>query len=539
MKCRWYLGMRVLACCCILAITTWGVNDACAAPPTTSAAPVDASAPAFNGNAFNAPPFDARPFDAPPVAAPALERLPPTSLDSSPSVIPTPEGWQPIDLDTALGLAERMNPTLGGARAAVRENQALLMQARATWLPSLVGGGNYHYHTGALQQNAGNITSMMQQSLYLGAGAMAVGSGPAMVPGVQFYNHLGDAFFNPLAARQQLVSTQFTARATNNNVLLQVSDAYWNLLAAEMQHNAWLQSERDLIEVTRLTIGYAKAGAGRLGDAERAETALFLLRNDVVRTEERTAVAAARLAALLQLDPSVRLRILETPLETIQLVDPQYHLPELLAIAQSQRPELAAQSARVATAQTRYRQEVVRPLVPTVMLGYSGGTFGAGSSATTPALGGYNGRQDFDAWAFWTLQNFGAGNAALQGRRRAEMRQADADRLRVFRQVEQEVAEAYARVHAATEQVPVFRQQLVIADDGLRRDMNRIRASEGLPIEVLNSQQLLAQARQDFIAAIVEVNQAQFGLFTALGQPATAAVRLPAAAPDTPPPPPP
>ena len=49
----------------------------------------------------------------------------------------------------------------------------------------------------------------------------------------------------------------------------------------------------------------------------------------------------------------------------------------------------------------------------------------------------------------------------------------------------------------------------------------------GLPIEVVNSLDLLARARQDFIAAIVEYDQAQFRLFVALGNPPAVAFPTP------------
>ena len=41
----------------------------------------------------------------------------------------------------------------------------------------------------------------------------------------------------------------------------------------------------------------------------------------------------------------------------------------------------------------------------------------------------------------------------------------------------------------------------------------------GLPIEVLNSVRLLARARQDYVLALTEYNQAQLRLFVSLGQP--------------------
>lgn len=43
-----------------------------------------------------------------------------------------------------------------------------------------------------------------------------------------------------------------------------------------------------------------------------------------------------------------------------------------------------------------------------------------------------------------------------------------------------------------------------------------------LPIEVLQAMQSLAVTRREYLAAVIEYNQAQFRLHTALGQPASA-----------------
>jgi hypothetical protein len=62
-------------------------------------------------------------------------------------------------------------------------------------------------------------------------------------------------------------------------------------------------------------------------------------------------------------------------------------------------------------------------------------------------------------------------------------------------------------------------QQLALAEAGVREELTRTPGRVGLPIEVVNSLDLSARARQDFITAIVEYDQAQFRLFVALRNP--------------------
>src|SRR5262245_42255096 len=59
---------------------------------------------------------------------------------------PAPPATYPIDLPTALQLADASNPTVGIARARVREALARLDQVRVMWIPTLSFGPTVFYH---------------------------------------------------------------------------------------------------------------------------------------------------------------------------------------------------------------------------------------------------------------------------------------------------------------------------------------------------------------------------------------------------------
>jgi hypothetical protein len=61
--------------------------------------------------------------------------------------------------------------------------------------------------------------------------------------------------------------------------------------------------------------------------------------------------------------------------------------------------------------------------------------------------------------------------------------------------------------------------QVRSAQDGYNEDRIHLRLALGRPIETLNSLMLLARARIELIRAITDANQAQFGLWVALGAP--------------------
>src|SRR5262249_28181871 len=146
-----------------------------------------------------------------------------------------------------------------------------------------------------------------------------------------------------------------------------------------------------------------------------------------------------------------------------QLVDPRLGLEELVQIAIANRPEVGARTADVALTQARLREEQVRPFVPLLSVGYSAGAFGGGSNQVEPRFGRFDGRSDFDAWAVWSLANFGLGNVAVQRARRAAVGQAEAERVQAIDQIRRELAEAHALVAARRQEMEAARRQLTTA----------------------------------------------------------------------------
>jgi outer membrane protein TolC len=449
------------------------------------------------------------------------EATPPKDAETHPIVnaIPPPFADYSIDLETALGLAGADNPTIALAQEAVLASRAEQLEAQALLLPSLNAGVSYNDHQGTLQTATGVIRKVTRQSLYDGAGAAAVGAGTVGFPGVHLFADLADAAFAPRAARERVAGRSFDAQATRNTVLLEAAVRYFDLAGAAARLQASRQSEADSEQVASLTSAFAKHGQGRQSDAERARDNTLLLHIAEQRAEEEVAVAAASLARVLDMDPAVRLHAPDGPPPLVQLVDPHADLESLVHIALDNRPEIAARSADVAVNETLLRQERFRPLLPLLSIGYSAGQFGGGSDLADSRFGHFSGRTDFDAYAVWSLENFGVGNWARQRRRRAQVGEAEAERTRTIDRVRREVAEALALSSAHLEEVNTARRRVQTASQSFQADLVRAKNLEGQLIEVLDSVNSLDTARQDLIRALTGYDVAQFQMFVAMGRP--------------------
>jgi outer membrane protein TolC len=426
---------------------------------------------------------------------------------------------QPIDLGSALLLAGVQNPELLLARERITEAAAARMLAAAQALPNLNLGTNYDLHRGVLQQSNGNILNVRRDALYLGLGAYTVGAGTVNIPGIQYNLHISTAWFDYLQRLQLVARTTAGARTTTNDVLLRVCLAYSDLVRAYAARAIALQNRTESAEVARITEVYARAGQGREADANRANVDLRKRDAELTQAEGDILVASARLAQVLNLDPSVRLKPIDGQAVPVPVVPDPLPLTELIAIALLERPELEERRAEIVESLYALSSARLVPFVPSLILGFSSGDFGGGSNLVSPRFGKFGGRVDFDTVLYWTAQNLGVGNCAQIHISESRSRQADLRRIETLNLVRSQVAEAYARVGANFLQIDTTARAIKSSQDAYEADLKRIKQREGLPIELLDSLRLLGRSRYEHLDAITGYNKAQFQLYVAIGQP--------------------
>jgi outer membrane protein TolC len=437
----------------------------------------------------------------------------------------------PIDLFTAFRLVGEQNPQVLIAQERVIEALALRQLAAAQLLPTLNAGSGFDSHQGVLQQSTGNILQVNRDSLYAGAGAFAVGGGTVNIPGVVLTGNVAVWIYDILVAEQEVNRRRFVSDTVAQDTLLAAAVGYLELLRAEELHRIAEQTRDDAREVARLTGDYSRTGEGRKADADRAATELYRREALVIQAAADIGAASARLTRVLHLDPLLRLHPVDQHVLPKSIVPEPVTLPELLAIALLNRPELKERHAAICQAIARLDQAHWLPFSPAVFLGFSAGTFGGGSSLVDqpvgsgpnalgdPRFGLFDPRQDFDAAAYWTVLNLGVGNKALIDAARSRLRSANLEEVVVLDRIRAEVASAYARAHARYAQIHVGELAIQSSLEGFQEDMRRIVAHEGLPLELINSLRLLGRSRTQYLNAILDYNRAQFELYVAIGKP--------------------
>ncbi len=425
----------------------------------------------------------------------------------------------PINLPTALQLAEARPIDIAVAAARIQVAAAQLQQANALWLPTILLGSDYYRHDGQEQAVEGAVFPNSKSSYMIGAG-------PSMVFA------LSDALFAPLAQRQVRRAQEAALQTARNDTMLAVAEAYFNIQQARGDlagaEDARLKAE-DLVKRT------VKLAEGLVPPVEvvRARTELARRRQAVYAARERWQTASAELNRVLRLDASTLVEPLEPPQLQIPLISPDIPVDELIRFALSNRPELASQQAIVQATLERLKQERIRPLVPSVLLRgtatnpagtLAGGYFGGG---TNSFLGNFGARGDFDLQVLWELQNLGFGNRARINERKADNQLAMLELFRTEDRIAAEVVQAHAQARSAALRVTDAEAGLKDAQDSFKKNLEGVEQTLPLagktrllvirPQEVVAAVQALSLAYSDYYGAVADFNRAQFRLYRALG----------------------
>jgi outer membrane protein TolC len=490
-------------------------------------------------------PFEPKPIDpdtAPTVAAASfLEAAAPlpdptrgqaVALASTGPLIADQE-IQPIDLAAALRLCGARDLDVAIARARMAAAAADLQHARALWLPSIFIGPNWIRHDGQAQVVEGPVRTISKSSLFLGATAAGGSSitgpvpagGPAPVTGLTTVLRISDAIFLPLAARQIVDARRAGIRTAANDALLGTAESYMELQRAAGRLAIAREAAANAAELVAVTDAFARAGAGLEGDHQRSLAERDRRLADVEQAVGALEVASADLVRRTRLDPLVVVAPVEPAEAVLRVVADDALLDDLVATGLRNRPELAEARALVEETLIRLRQARLRPFVPSVAFRYSGGGFGGGRDEF---FGDFASRSDADVNLYWETANLGFTDRAIRERRGAERRVADLGFLKVQDRVAAEVVQAEKARIAARRQLERMKETTAAAVRSVNLNLATIRRAAGLPvaatrpIEVLQPIQALAQARTEYLDAVIDYNVAQFRLEHALGRPPVA-----------------
>lgn len=556
---------KVLIVLSILLLPCVGSSPCQAQPPT----PLPMSSP--GANAYGSPAASA-PRDqdqasgsSRPSQKSPLELPPPNDgevLDLKPPPLEPGDLRLPINLATALRLADARPLVVVAAQASAWMSEADLQKAKVLWVPSLNLGFDYIRHDGygpdfnrgvniptgvnALGQNSpGSFGRPLNNNinLFWAGGGMTftpstpnyfyqpVPGGPLLPsPQMQF---LSDIIFEPLRARQDLNAARWNIQGAKNDALLMTAQAYFNVHKYRGQYAVSIdavQRGRRLVQV----IADLSRDLVSAVEIDRARNLLADLEQNAVSARQNWRMASAALTQVLRLDPRAVVEPLENDHLQITLIDPERSLDDLIPIGLTNRPELAKYQSQVQAMLVAIRREKLRPLTPALL--FNGFTtpyelmqatvYGQGNGGK---INEWNFRNDITPQVLFMTESLGLGNMADVKEKRGMASAALVQLFQTQDSVAADVTRAQADVQSAAARVVQSEREVrgaLVNYNGNVEGLKQTRRFGNVLVQIFRPQeavfalQLLMTAYDNYIGTVAEYNTAQFELFHALGYPA-------------------
>jgi outer membrane protein TolC len=467
----------------------------------------------------------------------------------------------PINLATALRLADARPLVVVAAQASAWVAEANLQKAKVLWVPTVNFAADYIRHDGigpdlnngqiippqtnALGQfEAGLPGKPLNQNInffYGGGGFTLAPSTPnyffqpdpssALLP-APMMQYLTDIIFEPLRQRQNLNAARWDIQTAKNDALYQTAHAYFTVHRWRGMYAVNIdvvQRGRQLVaEIAELSRDLVSAA-----EIDRARNLLADLEQAAVASRQQWRVASADLTRVLRLDPRAVVEPLEHDHAQITLIDPGRTLDDLIPIGLTNRPELAAHQAMVQATLVAIRREKMRPLVPSLLINglqtpmelIEVGGIGIGNGGK---LNNWGSRDDISPQVLWTADGMGLSNLARVKRQRGMASAQIVELFRLQDKVAAEVTRAQADVQSAAARVSQAERELraaIINYNGNVEGLKQTRRFRNLleqifrPQEAVFALQLLWAAYGNYITTVAEYNISQFELFHALGYP--------------------
>jgi outer membrane protein TolC len=350
----------------------------------------------------------------------------------------------------------------------------------------------------------------------VGFGSGAVGAGDPRASGLSLDLNIADAYFKPLQARQDRNAAAAASKVNRLQVVEDVTTAYYRLLQNHAEQAITQEALQRAEKLAVVTADFADTGEGLKTDAEMASVQTFIWQQRLEAARINAEISSLALVQLLHLASDMVLEPSDTEVPMLDIFKTDEDIDVLISQALNNRPETEQHEAQLQAAEQNVKQETYGPLIPRVSANYSSSVFG-GSGSTFDDHSSY--RDDFSVMLYWQLDNLGFSRRARLNEKQARIRRLQNQRDKTLDQIVVEVRSAYLQVRSQRRQLELSQQAVAIANNAYTLVSERIFEHQGLPLEVLQSMQSLADAQSLHLQTLINYNLAQIQLHSALGNP--------------------
>jgi outer membrane protein TolC len=307
------------------------------------------------------------------------------------------------------------------------------------------------------------------------------------------------------AASQSVRSAEYTFQDARDLVVLAVGYVYLQAIADE----ARITTDEAQVQLAQALYDQAsdqvKAGTAADIDALRTKVELQTRQQQLIQAKNDFAIQKLAVARVIGLPPGQEVDLTDqSPYQPFEGIT----VDEALQRAYSSRSDYRAAQSEVRAAELS-RKAAQAGYLPSLTFGGDYGTGGSHPSNATTV---------YDVRGTLSIPIFTGGSVhgdIQQADARLERSREQLDNLRA--QIESDVRTALLNLQSTAELVKVARSNVDLADQTLAQSNDRFRAGVTDTVEVVQSQEAVASAHEQYISSLYNYNFAKFSLIRALG----------------------
>lgn len=313
------------------------------------------------------------------------------------------------------------------------------------------------------------------------------------------------AINNERAARQNLKSAEYSYKDARDLVVLAVGYTYLQAIADEARivtAEAQVKTAQALHDQASDRV---KAGTSPAIDALRAKVELQTRQQQLIQARNNLAIQKLTVARVIGLAPGQEFELTDKspyqPFEGVTVDDALKH-----AYASRSDYQAALSDTRAAEF---VRKAAAAGYLPSLSFNANYGMAGAHPSTST---------QVFDVRGTLTIPIFQGGSVhgdVLQADAKLEQARERLDNIRA--QIDADVRTALFNLQSSAEQVAVARSNIVLAEETLTQSRDRFTAGVTDTVEVVQSQETVASAHEQYISSLYNYNFSKISLARAVG----------------------
>jgi len=307
------------------------------------------------------------------------------------------------------------------------------------------------------------------------------------------------------ASSQNLKSTEYSFKDARDLVVLAVGYTYLQGIADEARietAEAQVQTAQALFDQATDQVN---AGTSPSIDALRAKVELQTRQQQLIQAKNNFAIQKLTVARVIGLAPGQEFEFTDkSPYQPFEAIT----VDEALKRAYASRSDYLAAMTDVRAAQFT-RKAAAAGYLPSLSFNADYGTAGSHPSTAT---------QVFDVRGTLSIPIFQGGSVrgdVLQADARLEQSRERLDNLRA--QIDSDVRTALLNLQSSADLVNVARSNIDLAEQALVQSRDRFSAGVADTVEVVQSQQAVASAHEQFISSLYSYNFAKISLARALG----------------------